>query len=224
MTYKSIADSQFDEAKRLLGEWGKWAVTETGVPACRTNMREVISSKIGGVVSMPCIDDETAMRVDEAVASLREDDLAAFKCVVRHFVPPVMCYADIANELNTSLRSVEARMSIAISRVASAFHETAHMGLAWIYFIQPVGGGPVKIGRSANLKNRLRDLQRGHPEKLQVVAKFLGTREAETYLHQSLAGYRLHGEWFIASGMVAEVIRRVRAGLYDDLKDQLRAA
>lgn len=66
-----------------------------------------------------------------------------------------------------------------------------------IYFIRSVCGGPVKIGKAHNIKQRLATLQTSHPYKLEVIGIIpYGGDEVEKQLHTDLAQYRLMGEWF----------------------------
>lgn len=90
-------------------------------------------------------------------------------------------------------------------------------GVTWIYFIQASTGGPVKIGRSRTPKIRLQEIQKWHPSKLHIVAMFLGSDHMELDLHKALAAYRDRGEWFHPCGLVAEVVKAVRAGEFDRL-------
>jgi hypothetical protein len=65
------------------------------------------------------------------------------------------------------------------------------------------GAGRRKIGFSGNVENRLRDLQVGHPSKLELERFFVcGSTEGnlvERTAHKLLASKRLQGEWFDVS-------------------------
>lgn len=52
-----------------------------------------------------------------------------------------------------------------------------------IYFIQPVTGGPVKIGFTDDLDRRLVELENHYREPLAVLATVPGGRERETQIH-----------------------------------------
>lgn len=60
------------------------------------------------------------------------------------------------------------------------------------YFIRSRRTGLIKIGTSSNAMKRLQGLAKSYPDCLELLA--VGGVEEE--LHQSLAGYRVHGEWF----------------------------
>jgi hypothetical protein len=57
-----------------------------------------------------------------------------------------------------------------------------------------------KIGFSANVERRLKSLQTGNPDKLQIHHVELVPKEQvrllERKIHKDLAHYRLKGEWF----------------------------
>jgi hypothetical protein len=65
----------------------------------------------------------------------------------------------------------------------------------YTYFVQSVRGGSIKIGKTKQDPNkRLRELQTGSPEELQIVGLYKGDIEAE--LHSKFKDLRTHGEWF----------------------------
>jgi hypothetical protein len=84
-----------------------------------------------------------------------------------------------------------------------------------VYFIQAtaVENGPVKIGRTTNLRKRFGDLQTAHPWPLSLVG-FIpledesGQIEQEAALHERFKHFRLQGEWF-----AAKVLEHVKVGL-----------
>lgn len=66
-----------------------------------------------------------------------------------------------------------------------------------VYFIQPVGGGPVKIGVSNCPVARLTALQTGCPVPLEIVKTIPAIRnKTERDIHKAFAEYRVRGEWF----------------------------
>jgi hypothetical protein len=69
-------------------------------------------------------------------------------------------------------------------------------GKGWVYFIQAVTGGPIKIGWSLRPVDRVRDLQGAHPHELTIVTMFRGSVAMERRLHRKFADFRLLGEWF----------------------------
>lgn len=65
-----------------------------------------------------------------------------------------------------------------------------------IYFIRGQRSGMVKIGSTENLKERLRALKVGSPERLEIMALMEGGAEEERRLHETFAECRSNGEWF----------------------------
>ena len=66
-----------------------------------------------------------------------------------------------------------------------------------IYFIQiqpPIG--PVKIGISKSVCNRLATLQTANPYSLELLYSYPGTNEDEQDLMQYWKDYSMKGEWF----------------------------
>lgn len=80
------------------------------------------------------------------------------------------------------------------------------MGDVWVYFIQGVDGGPIKIGRTKDPEKRLRDLQVASPVKLVIRRTFFTERDSdEKDLHSAFSVLRLHGEWFAPHPALARV-------------------
>lgn len=67
-----------------------------------------------------------------------------------------------------------------------------------VYFIQTeTMGGPIKIGYSNDVHERLKTIQSMSPFKLKVLAILPDKSfDAEARLHQRFQKHRLHGEWF----------------------------
>lgn len=68
---------------------------------------------------------------------------------------------------------------------------------AHIYFVQPVGGGPIKIGAAKNVAARVMTIQACSPVTLKVIATIPDKDLSyEKKLHHRFRTCRLHGEWF----------------------------
>lgn len=63
-----------------------------------------------------------------------------------------------------------------------------------IYFIKALN--TVKIGYSANPEKRLKELQTGNSEKLELLLTIPGNKESEKAFHLYFDRARLNGEWF----------------------------
>jgi hypothetical protein len=63
-----------------------------------------------------------------------------------------------------------------------------------IYFIS--NGTYTKIGKADNPEKRIKELQTGCPETLEIKLVIDGDEEKEKMLHKALNKYRIRGEWF----------------------------
>lgn len=82
---------------------------------------------------------------------------------------------------------------------------------SWVYFVQAGEGGPIKIGRSADLEARVSALQTANANVLRVIGKYPGRSAVERGLHTLFAKYRTRdgGEWFHPSPELMAFIREV---------------
>lgn len=67
-----------------------------------------------------------------------------------------------------------------------------------VYFIRNTHNGNVKIGITANVSRRLKQLQGNYDPGALIVVGVIsqGGIDVERQLHERFAQYRLHGEWF----------------------------
>lgn len=72
-----------------------------------------------------------------------------------------------------------------------------------IYFIQQGDDGPIKIGRTENLPQRMRELQVGNPELLRL----LGVIPEEAELQALFGNLRVRGEWFKPESQILDFIQ-----------------
>lgn len=87
------------------------------------------------------------------------------------------------------------------------------MAERYIYFIQAITGGPIKIGSAVNIADRIKSLQTGSASPLCLLVSVVGTVKDERALHRQLREYRFSGEWFSPDGEVLAVISAAKAGL-----------
>lgn len=79
---------------------------------------------------------------------------------------------------------------------------------AHVYVIRRGGpGNPVKIGFSMDPYTRMRQLQVGVPERLELVFCAPGGRDFEKHLHAIYEKERISGEWFTPSEYMAEGLK-----------------
>lgn len=92
------------------------------------------------------------------------------------------------------------------------------MADAWIYFIQPVGGGPIKIGLAKDVGNRLGYIRGSHWQEIALLGKFRGNGRLEAALHHVFRERALMHEWFEDHPELREAI-----AFYTSLPEQLAA-
>lgn len=78
--------------------------------------------------------------------------------------------------------------------------------LGRIYFVQGISGGPIKIGWSKWVHQRLQDMQIGSPVPLKILATIPGSQPEERRVHKRFKGIRIRGEWFDPSPELLEFI------------------
>jgi hypothetical protein len=76
-----------------------------------------------------------------------------------------------------------------------------------IYFVQPVDGGPIKIGCSENVDARVQQLQSLYKRPLSILKTLPGGRKEEMSIHKRFAHLRLgHTEQFRPASDLMEFI------------------
>lgn len=80
----------------------------------------------------------------------------------------------------------------------------------FVYFIG-AASGPIKIGIAAKPKERLKGLQTGHHEKLEILAICEGGQAREREYHETFSKRRVHGEWFERCPEIEAEIERLNA-------------
>jgi hypothetical protein len=75
-----------------------------------------------------------------------------------------------------------------------------------IYFIQPTGGGPIKIGTTENLEQRLKGLDAAFGTEWALLATMPGSYEEERALHQRFRHLALGRELFRPARELLEFI------------------
>lgn len=77
-----------------------------------------------------------------------------------------------------------------------------------VYVAQRASDGAIKIGWSADVERRLRELHKGLGDSVALVAMLPGDKPDELRLHQAFADRRLEGEWFAVP--VHEVVNAMK--------------
>lgn len=86
-----------------------------------------------------------------------------------------------------------------------------------IYFVQMGKTGPIKIGKSRELRMRLDQLQTGSPLQLQVLAEIQAPAELEMQLHAYFDEHRMEGEWFAPAPEIIEFAELLNEGNLDEV-------
>lgn len=95
-----------------------------------------------------------------------------------------------------------------LRKCASAKSKSCERPISFVYFIQGLDGGPVKIGTAEYPKERLAALQSASPTLLQILGCIRGDRYLEREIHKEFAADRLHREWFSPSDLVLAFIQK----------------
>lgn len=77
-----------------------------------------------------------------------------------------------------------------------------------IYFIQLGDNGRIRIGYSKDPTKRLKTLQTGVPDALNLLGVLNGDKAREEAIHQRFSDLRAHGEWFEPSVELVDFIRQ----------------
>jgi hypothetical protein len=79
-----------------------------------------------------------------------------------------------------------------------------------VYFIRSGDAGAIKVGTTATLESRIRDLDCG-PEPLSLIGTVPGGRALEKSIHTALRPYRRRLEWFRPTPEVLDFVGRALA-------------
>lgn len=86
----------------------------------------------------------------------------------------------------------------------------------FVYFIKPIGmDGPVKVGMTIDVGQRLDSLQCASPFPLELIFAFEGSPKLERRFHAYFNDSHSHGEWFRWSDRIAETIEAINAGTFN---------
>lgn len=80
-----------------------------------------------------------------------------------------------------------------------------------LYFIQRGDDGPVKIGMSADVPKRMKQLQCASSDELHLRATVPTSELTEREAHRRFKAYRLRGEWFRAAAELLAFIEENRS-------------
>lgn len=72
----------------------------------------------------------------------------------------------------------------------------------YVYFVRD--GSVAKIGFTTNIRSRIKAIQIACANPLEVLLVMPGTTETEKFFHTMFRDYRVGGEWFSLTGLLAE--------------------
>jgi hypothetical protein len=85
-----------------------------------------------------------------------------------------------------------------------------------VYFLRPIGArGPIKIGCTTLIHQRLAGINAISPQELEIAATIPGSYDLERRLHSKFLPTRHHGEWFNWSQELEGLIEQVVDGTFD---------
>ena len=76
--------------------------------------------------------------------------------------------------------------------------------MVMIYFVQVGKNGPIKIGQSETIHDKLAELQVGCPWKLRLLFVYNGRDFSESGLHEHFKDENIRGEWFRPARAIKE--------------------
>jgi hypothetical protein len=96
-----------------------------------------------------------------------------------------------------------------------------------IYFMQ--ASNFIKIGVSQNVKSRIESLQTANHRELAILKEVpMPSRsmayQTERTLHRLFRKQRIHGEWFVNSEFVKELLTLIETNGYEDLRHNIELA
>ena len=114
-------------------------------------------------------------------------------------------YTDVMLAFERELTTASNAILTLLSEIASALgpepvtHSKTNEQLrhdGWVYLVQNLRNGDLKIGHSRNVPERVRNIQRGVAGRVRLVDSFPGSLADEARAKQMFRTLRIHGEWF----------------------------
>jgi hypothetical protein len=89
-------------------------------------------------------------------------------------------------------------------RVTRANRNQKMKGRSWVYFAQ-LASGPVKIGQSRQVPQRMKALQTAHHEEVRLIGLLPEQDVTEHEVQSKFARFRIRGEWFSPAPQILEL-------------------
>jgi hypothetical protein len=90
-------------------------------------------------------------------------------------------------------------------------HKPKPRDKGYVYFMQAVDGGPIKIGWAKDPEKRLAAHQVSSASELKLLGAMWGTQDVERKWHARFAHLRIRGEWFEGTEALLRAIDRAPA-------------
>lgn len=84
-----------------------------------------------------------------------------------------------------------------------------------IYFLQSGQDGPIKIGFTNSIDNRLSALQVNSPYSIKALGTMEGDEQKEKWLHEQFSDFHFRGEWFWPAKSLLKFIKDNTADIND---------
>lgn len=127
-------------------------------------------------------------------------------------------FPQLPNSHNLCLPHFKAAKKLLTAINLTDAKKAAKNGLNFVYFAQPEGGGPIKIGATKkHPEKRLSSLQTGSPVPLVLISWLPCEWWLEKALHRALDNFRVSGEWFANSVEVRMLAAMAADGLHDKI-------
>ena len=85
---------------------------------------------------------------------------------------------------------------------------------SYVYFLLDKSNGAVKIGTTTNPNKRLKTIQCGHSQPLEILKVVEGGYELEAELHKKFVDYKILGEWFKVHKNLTSYIKTLKQADY----------
>jgi hypothetical protein len=107
-------------------------------------------------------------------------------------------------------------------RVSRRMGKDLYEHICRLYFIEAVGMDLIKIGYASDPVKRFFGMLTSSPAPLSLLGSCWGGPQRELEIHEQLAAFRLHGEWFKKVPEVLAVVEALREQTYgEDLMNQV---
>lgn len=80
----------------------------------------------------------------------------------------------------------------------------------YLYFIQAIDNGPIKIGISKDLEKKFLKIQKNSPIELKILHYATGNKFLKDYLLKKFKSYHSHNNWFLPNQEIIDFINEIK--------------